>query len=182
METASEKVLNYIKLVVKSTKKASWLSTVPSEFGESKTGTLKADEWRSYATIYLPIALVILWGRHSKHATESIKESYNIHLNHTMSLVQALCLACYRTTNSYRTHAMHTHLRNYLTDLPLIHAGSNPTTIQHMSLHLAKFMDLFGPVHSWWTYPFERLIGQLQHFPTNNKFGEYSLSLRYVIA
>lgn len=172
VDTTSKSMLEFINLVVKNTKKASWVSTVPSDFGQSKTGTLKADEWRSFSTIHLPIALVLLWGRTSRHSTPHIADTCLRHLNHTMSLVQALCLACYRTTTPQRTQSMHTHLRNYLTDLQVVHKGVKPTTIGHMSLHLAKFMELFGPVHSWWTYPFERLIGQLQHLPTNNKFGE----------
>jgi hypothetical protein len=40
----------------------SWFSTVPSEFGDSKMGTLKADEWQAFATVYLPTALVLQLG------------------------------------------------------------------------------------------------------------------------
>lgn len=172
--TVSRDVLDFINLVSKTTQKASWVSSVPSEFGESRTGTLKADEWRTYATIYLPIALTLRWGRKSIHQTCHEKESLSTVLDHTMSLVQALCIACYRTTDSVRTQAMHSHLHKYLRDLPSVHSGATATTNHHMSLHLSKFMDLYGPVHSWWTYPFERLIGQLQHMPTNHKFGEFS--------
>ena len=27
-----------------------------------------------------------------------------------------------------------------------------------MALHLPDYLLLYGPVHSWWTFPFERLI------------------------
>jgi hypothetical protein len=29
----------------------------------------------------------------------------------------------------------------------------------------------YGPVPSWWTFPFERIIGMLQRIPNNGKNG-----------
>ena len=68
---------------------------------------------------------------------------------------------------------MHEYLRAYLSQLTDIHKSAKRVGNQHMSLHLSAYMKLFGPVYSWWTYPFERLIGRLQQVPTNNKFGEH---------
>ncbi|KAK0211557.1 hypothetical protein IW262DRAFT_1280913 [Armillaria fumosa] len=41
----------------------------------------------------------------------------------------------------------------------------------HASFHLYDFLLLFGPVYSWWTFPFERLIGTLQKINTNDHVG-----------
>jgi hypothetical protein len=41
-----------------------------------------------------------------------------------------------------------------------------------MSLHIPEFLLLFGPVHSWWTFPFERMIGSIQRMPSNGKIGK----------
>lgn len=41
----------------------------------------------------------------------------------------------------------------------------------HMALHIAEYLQLFGPVYSWWTFPFEHLIGMLQHMPHNEQLG-----------
>jgi hypothetical protein len=41
----------------------------------------------------------------------------------------------------------------------------------HASFHLYDFLLLFGPVASWWSFPFERLIGVLQKIKTNDKIG-----------
>jgi len=38
---------------------------------------------------------------------------------------------------------------------------------QHMALHLSEYLQFYGPVHAWWTFPFERLIGMLQRIPNN---------------
>jgi len=167
---ATMETLKFIRQVINDTSTPTWMNSVPKEFGEKKAGTLKADEWRTYATVFLPIALVLLWGEGSKHSSKVR------HLDHTMSLVQAIILACYRVTTEYRINGLQTHLKVYLTELRELYPDLNPSTNQHMSLHLAEFMKRFGPVHSWWTYPFERLIGLLQKLPTNNKFGKYSIS------
>jgi hypothetical protein len=42
-----------------------------------------------------------------------------------------------------------------------------------MALHLAEYLRLYGPVHSWWTFPFERLIGMLQRIPNNFQNGQF---------
>ncbi|KAI5995796.1 hypothetical protein F5J12DRAFT_896429 [Pisolithus orientalis] len=41
-----------------------------------------------------------------------------------------------------------------------------------MSIHIYDYLRLFGPVQSWWCFPYECLIGHLQHMPTNHKFGQ----------
>lgn len=41
-----------------------------------------------------------------------------------------------------------------------------------MAFHIKDYLVLFGPVHAWWTFPFERLIGMLQRMPNNGKIGE----------
>jgi len=39
-------------------------------------------------------------------------------------------------------------------------------------MHLPLFFSLFGPVRSWWCFPFERLIGQIQRLLSNHKLGK----------
>ena len=41
-----------------------------------------------------------------------------------------------------------------------------------MACHIYDYLKLFGPVQSWWCFPFECLIGHLQRLPLNDKFGE----------
>ncbi|KAG2053516.1 hypothetical protein BDR06DRAFT_885946, partial [Suillus hirtellus] len=38
----------------------SWFTSAPSDFRSASAGTMKADEWRSLITVYIPIALVSL--------------------------------------------------------------------------------------------------------------------------
>ncbi|KAE9396172.1 hypothetical protein BT96DRAFT_825122, partial [Gymnopus androsaceus JB14] len=41
----------------------------------------------------------------------------------------------------------------------------------HMANHIYNFLKLFGPVISWWCFPFEHLIGVLQKVNTNDHIG-----------
>lgn len=172
----TDETMELIQSVIKNTTRPSWMNTVPVAFGEAKTGTLKADEWRNLVNIHLPIALTLLWGVGSKHKRQEDADVLLEHLRHTMSLVQAVFLACFRTTTTYRKDRVLYHLKAYLNNLHLLHPDVDPLTNQHMSLHLPMFLQLFGPVHSWWVFPFERLIGKLQHLPTNHKFGMYTIN------
>ncbi|PIL30343.1 hypothetical protein GSI_07528 [Ganoderma sinense ZZ0214-1] len=153
--------------VVKNTITPSWIGSVPYNFGEAAAGTPKADEWRTVFTIYLPITLLLLFGQpdSSPHLRAV--------LDHTMQLVCAVLLACKRTTNSSRMERYRLYLRTYIEKLPALYPDLGCESIHHMAFHIYDFLKLFGPVNSWWAFPFERLIGQLQRIPTNHKFGAY---------
>ncbi|KAG2059963.1 hypothetical protein BDR06DRAFT_979690 [Suillus hirtellus] len=120
------------------------LRSVPYNFGETKAGTLKADEWHTLTTLYLPIALVSLWGEGSTHCTSEITVNHCVILDHMMALVSAVHIVLL-------PHAPH-------------------RTNGHMALHVWDYLQLFGPVRSWWCFPYEHLIGQLQQLPNNHIF------------
>ena len=42
----------------------------------------------------------------------------------------------------------------------------------HLSLHLYECLVLFGPVHGWWAFPFERYNGLLRRININYKPGK----------
>ncbi|KIM85947.1 hypothetical protein PILCRDRAFT_26999, partial [Piloderma croceum F 1598] len=60
----------------------------------------------------------------------------------------------------------------YIQELQNLHPEATRCTNQHMAMHIYDFLLLFGPVHSWWCFPFERLIGQLQRITNNHKYGK----------
>ncbi|KAK0431495.1 hypothetical protein EV421DRAFT_1720503, partial [Armillaria borealis] len=41
----------------------------------------------------------------------------------------------------------------------------------HVLFHIYDFLLLFGPVISWWCFPFEHLIGALQKINTSSRVG-----------
>ena len=149
----------------------SWLSSVPHNFGASAAGSLKAHEWRTVTTVYLLIALISLWGRKASHLTHSTLEYLKRVLDHTMALVSAVSLACMRTATRDRMAAYQDSIRSWVSDLRTLHPHARYSTNAHMAFHIHDFLRLFGPVRSWWYFPFEQLIGQLQWLPHNHKYG-----------
>jgi hypothetical protein len=180
-QRGTPEALQRIREVIRNTATPSWLESAPHNFGDAAVGTLKADEWRSMATVYLPMALVSLWGEGSpSERGVDLAERRRV-LDHTMALFSAVRLACLRTMTKARIDAYHECITTYIRDLPVLHPHAHPRPIYHMAQHIRRFLILFGPVRSWWCFPFERLVGLLQRIPKNHKFGThcYASTERY---
>lgn len=165
--------LRYIQHVIKTTCRPSWIHSVPSNYGESNAGTIKADEWRILSTIYIPIALVTLWGDDDGCAPPEDSHFLRL-LDHSMALFQAVTIALRYTMNFSRA----THYRKFIKEwvdglfslYPHTKAQRKRPNV-HAAFHIFDFLILFGPVISWWCFPFERLIGTLQKINTDNLIG-----------
>ena len=86
-------VLTRIREVVNNMVTPSWLQSVPHKFGNKSSGTLKADEWCTMTTVYLPIALIGLWGTGTIHGSSSDAIYLCAVLHHTIDLVCAVSIA-----------------------------------------------------------------------------------------
>jgi hypothetical protein len=147
---------------------------MPKNFGKKSAGSMKADEWRTLATIYLPLALVSLWGEQQTRVMGTSSSTGEI-LDHTMHLVQAVSIAMSYTITpgmaaSYRDH-MKAWTENLLRLFPALQQQKRTRTNIHVAFHIYDFLLDLGPVISWWAFPFERLIGILQKIPTNEHIG-----------
>ena len=134
---------------------------------------LKASQWRILCNIYVPIAFVTLWGDHNGSDSWAV-------LDHTMSLFQAVTLACRQAMSIDRADTYRTYLKYYVDHLRNLF----PHTIRHqrrsnlhVAFHIYDFL-LFGPVMSWWCFSLERLIGSLQKVNTNCHIGGMSLTYK----
>lgn len=158
--------LQRIREVIRDMTVPLWLPSVPRNFGEASAGTIKADEWRSLITVYLPIALLSLWG-----ADSPLDPKLAAVLDHTMDLVSAVYISCARTMTMERATAYRSYIASYVGRMKQVHPRYNLRPNHHAAFHIYDYLILFGPVHSWWTFPFERLIGVLQRLPSNHKSG-----------
>ena|SRR5437870_2470944 len=168
---STTKVIQHIQQVVKTTAVPTWFQTVPSNVGDAAAGTLKAAEWRSLATLYLPLALTTLWGEGTSHPSEQEAQTLREILDNSMILFIATRMICSRTMTRDRVTAIRACMSVYVRRVQEIHPHFIPRPNHHMAQHIADFLDDFGPVHSWWCFPFENLIGILQRLPTNHKSG-----------
>ena len=106
--TGTPETLAHIQAVIRGTFTPSWVDSVPKNFGETKAGSLKADEWRTLSTIYLPLALITLWGDNDGSApSDDVLESSQLlrALDHTMALFQTTIIACRYTMTASRANA-----------------------------------------------------------------------------
>ncbi|KAI9462589.1 hypothetical protein HD554DRAFT_2041166 [Boletus coccyginus] len=168
----TREVMECVWSMIRTADTPSWLRSVPKDFGSPGAGSLKADEWRTIITVYLPLALVSLWGDGTTHKSRAIALQLREALDHTMALVAAVYIACARSMTREHAIAYRTYMGTWLSRLKTIHPSAPYRTNGHMAIHIHQFLLSFGPVCSWWCFPFERLIGQLQRLPTNDKFGQ----------
>jgi hypothetical protein len=173
----THEVLDRIRDVIKNTVTPAWLNPVPSNFGYAAAGTLKAAEWRTLAAVYLPIALVTLWGEGSNHPSHKVASNLRQVLDNTMALFSAAQLACMRKLTNEDIDAYHEQITRYVKDFQVLYPSIKCRPNHHMAQHIPKFLRSFGPVQSWWCFPFERLIGVLQRLPSNNKLGRYPITV-----
>ena len=68
-------MLQHVKNVIAATDVPSWVESVPANFGDAATGTLKVDEWQTLGTIYLPLALIGLWAYGCRQASSDYEAS-----------------------------------------------------------------------------------------------------------
>lgn len=164
--------MRHIQQVIRETTTPSWINSVPSDYGDAHAGTIKADEWRILSTVYLPIALTTIWGDEDGNPPPEGSHALKI-LDHTMALFQAVTIVCRYTMNQERVKMYRNFMKDWVDGLYLHpHTKKHAKRANiHASLHLYDFLLLFGPVISWWTFPFERLIGTLQKINTNNNVG-----------
>ena len=149
----------------------SWLASVPKELGQPTHGKLKADQYRVLATTYLPVSLVRLWGLEENSSSPRAKRRREI-LDITLTLFSAVKVATALSTSRPKAERYLQLMRSYINGLKVLFPNYEFRPNHHMALHIYDCLLLFGPVHSWWTFPLERIIGMLQRIPTSGKFGE----------
>ncbi|OJT15521.1 hypothetical protein TRAPUB_7214 [Trametes pubescens] len=158
----TSEVLEKVRDNIASTVLPSWMEKAPSNFGSAAHGKLKADQWRTVSMVNLVIALVKLWG------SASASEEERSVLTNFVHLVAAVDLATRRSMSPERSASYDYHMEEYLRGLrSLFDRKLVPN--HHLSLHLRRFLEDFGPVNGWWSFPFERYNGILQRMNTNYK-------------
>jgi hypothetical protein len=152
----------------------SWLTSIPTNLGEPSHGKLKADQWRTLGTVYLPVSLVRLWASPSNDDPQAATPTASRQklLSLTLSLCSAINIASSRTTSRKKASLYTKYMTEYLEGIRSIMPDYQFRPNHHMALHLSEYLLLYGPVHGWWTFPFERLIGLLQDIPSNFKNGQ----------
>lgn len=147
----------------------SWFASAPKHPGAAMWGTFKADEWKSFAGVNLPITLSRLWGSGPQDGRR-----YKM-LENFLHLVTAVNAANLRIITESDIDLYEHHMRTYLHGFLDLYPHMDLTPYQHLSLHFPEHLRRFGPTHSWRCWAFERYNGIIQMLPTNNRFGKQHL-------
>jgi hypothetical protein len=154
----------------------SWMTSVPANSESSSNEKLKADQWHVLGTTYLPISLVHLWGK--VEAGNSRLERCNKILHVPISLLLAIVIASSHTTSQICADLYLQHMQSYIMGVKELFPDHAFWPNHHMALHLPEYLLRYGPVHGWWTFSFERIIGMLQCIPTNAKIGMFGFQFQ----
>ena len=129
------------------------------------------------ATVYLQVSLVRLWHKNDRRSKDCKKI-----LSVTLALISAVAIACCRTTSPADAESYMHYMKTYLDGLRDLIPGYKFLPNHHMALHIPEYLLWYGPVHGWWTFPFERLIGLLQRLPNNFKLGQSLFFFMYPLS
>ena len=157
--------LRHIRQGIHSISAPSWVQSVPPDLGDVSHGKLKADQWRSLACLYILVPLMRLWGHASGLRASAL------HL--TFLLVSAIIVATSRTTSTRHADIYLSLMTDYVDGLKEYFPDFILHPNHHFAFHLRRYLIQYGPMHEWWTFPFERIIGMLQRISTNDKMGSF---------
>jgi hypothetical protein len=132
--------------------------------GKASYGKLKADEWHNLFQIQLPLIMAKVW-----YGTNWVEMSL---LQNFAHLVSAVNLALKRSTTPERINAYSYHIKEYLPSLIILFPECGLAPNHHMSMHVPDGLAQIGPVRAWWSFPMERLMGEILRSCHNNCIGE----------
>jgi len=144
--------------------KPSWTASIPKNIS-TVSHKLKADEWRSVGALYLPVTLIRLWSQESSGRRHEL-------LNLTMLLCSAITIITSRSISTNQGNEYLKFMKMYRQELERLFPEYACCVNHHMAMHVGEFLEMYGPVHGWWTFPFERMIGSLQRMSTNYRPGQ----------
>ncbi|KAI0323532.1 hypothetical protein GY45DRAFT_1264415 [Cubamyces sp. BRFM 1775] len=147
----------------------SWVNPPPVAFGTAQHGKLSADQWRSLCTINLPITLIRTWGMQEERRVRMLKNF--------LDLVEAVERFGVLETDERNISTAESLMHRYLEGVKELYHGAKIQPNHHLALHIGIFLRLFGPVHSWRAFAFERFNYFLQTLNSNMQFGELEMTM-----
>lgn len=93
-------------------------------------------------------------------------------LKNFLLIVEAVELFGLLETDEEKISRAESLMLRYLEGVKDLYKGAKIQPNHHLALHIGIFLRLFGPVHSWRAFVFERFNYFLQTLNTNMAFGE----------
>lgn len=148
-----------------------WHAAPPRNLGEKRHSKLKADQLRSCIEFDIPTAIAQLWA--SDVPVDESTRRRKLLVKSTILLATAIRWATSRRTSEHHVSQYMSAMVAYYGTLKELYPALAWRPNHHASLHIGPFLLLFGPMHGWWMFVYERIIGLLQKINTNYKIGKY---------
>lgn len=132
----------------------------------SNYGGFKADQWKTWITVYSPIVLKGILP--------------NNHLQCWLLFVRACTILGQRIIKISDISTADLLLLNYCKLFEDLYGKDNCTMNLHLHLHIKGTMLDFGPSHAFWCFPFERYNGILGSYTTNMKAVEVQFMRKFI--
>ena len=155
--------------VIAKTTIPSWVAPLPHDFGSARHGKLTADQWRSAAMVFMPIALMFIWARNTT-VGENEDRLFAL-ITNTMHLLEAIQHATSNKVSQLEADNYLRSLQLYIGGLRKMFPNMRLRPTLHCALHLQQFFPRYGPVIGWWTFPFERMIRVMQNVNHSHRIG-----------
>lgn len=173
-DSLNPKELSCLQKFIGQIQRPSWHTPTPKNLGEASHGKLKADQWQSAAEFDVTTTIARVWASDPPGLDDEER------VQHQKLLVKSTVLlaTAIQWATSYRTSKMHAGLYlhslvAYYDILKTLYPKMSWQPNHHAALHIGPQLLQFGPMHGWWMFMFERVIGLLQKTNTNFKVGEY---------
>ncbi|KAG2365899.1 hypothetical protein BDR07DRAFT_1275838, partial [Suillus spraguei] len=160
-EVLADKEINDIQERLGRVQRPSWHRGPPKNLGNAEHSKLKAEQWKSSIKFDLPVALMHLWGQDRQKLAHSM-----------VLLATVIHWRTLHVTSPHHAQQYTTYMRAYLKCTQEIFLCHSWHPNHHAALHIREFLYIYGPMHGWWMFPFERIISALQNMNTNYKIGE----------
>jgi hypothetical protein len=137
-----------------------WITRPPQNLGEKSHGKLKADQWYTLFTIFLPMILPELWLASEKHHNSALLDNF-----HDLVMCTNI-IGSYTTSNTAADNYLYHYIRYRRTSkilFPVVATRPN----HHFAMHNAEMMKFWGPLPMLSEFPFEQHNGTLQKINTN---------------
>ena len=141
------------------------IGRIPSKIA-SNFVSLTADQWRSWTTIFSPVALRDLLPKD--------------HLQCWLKYVDACRLLCRRAITATDLQQADDLIHSFLEDVRVLYAR-HATPNMHLLMHLSDSIRNFGPAPAFWLFGFENLNGILGAYKTNRENVEIQIMRKVLL-
>jgi len=137
-----------------------WIARPPRNLGEKSHGKLKADQWLTLFTIFLPLILPEIWLASRKTHDAAL-------LNNFYDLVKCTNIVCSYSASNFSADDYLYHYIKYRQSSKTLFPGVTTRPNHHYAMHNAELMKFWGPLPMISEFPYEQHNGTLQKIKTN---------------